>query len=158
MAGKTQSFSFPSASVERLWQASVQAVGLLGYNVISSDKSSRQLSFNTGRSMWSFAGQDLTATLIAAGRGSQLVMGGSLGKGRGGSQVVSWGEKGRVIQKYADKVAELLPQIPEPKPAPAAKPRATVSTADELAKLAQLRASGVLTPAEFEAQKAKLLG
>ena len=34
---------------------------------------------------------------------------------------------------------------------------AQVSVADELAKLAQLRDSGVLSPAEFEAQKAKLL-
>jgi hypothetical protein len=35
---------------------------------------------------------------------------------------------------------------------------APVSSADELAKLAQLRDSGVLTEAEFAAQKAKLLG
>jgi hypothetical protein len=31
------------------------------------------------------------------------------------------------------------------------------STADEINKLAQLRASGVLTDAEFEAQKARIL-
>jgi hypothetical protein len=35
---------------------------------------------------------------------------------------------------------------------------APVSVADELTKLAQLRESGVLSAAEFEAQKAKLLG
>jgi hypothetical protein len=34
---------------------------------------------------------------------------------------------------------------------------ATPSSADELAKLAQLREQGLLTPEEFEAQKAKLL-
>jgi hypothetical protein len=34
---------------------------------------------------------------------------------------------------------------------------APTSVADELAKLAQLRDAGVLSPAEFEAQKAKLL-
>lgn len=34
VAGKTQSFSFPKASVERLWQACVRAIGELGYNVI----------------------------------------------------------------------------------------------------------------------------
>jgi ABC-type multidrug transport system fused ATPase/permease subunit len=34
---------------------------------------------------------------------------------------------------------------------------AAPSSADELAKLAQLRDQGVLSPAEFEAQKAKLL-
>lgn len=33
----------------------------------------------------------------------------------------------------------------------------TVSTADELSKLAQLRDAGTITPDEFDAQKAKLL-
>ncbi|WP_229740204.1 SHOCT domain-containing protein [Nocardia rhizosphaerihabitans] len=37
------------------------------------------------------------------------------------------------------------------------QPTATSSIADELLKLAQLRDAGVLTPAEFEAQKSKLL-
>ncbi len=48
-------------------------------------------------------------------------MGGSLAKGGnpfgGGSQVGAWGEKGRVIGEYADKVAELVPKIAEPKKA-----------------------------------------
>ncbi len=34
----------------------------------------------------------------------------------------------------------------------------SASTADELAKLADLKAKGVITDAEFEAQKAKALG
>jgi hypothetical protein len=33
-----------------------------------------------------------------------------------------------------------------------------LAVADELLKLAQLRDAGVITPDEFEAQKAKLLG
>lgn len=157
VAGKTQAFSFQDVSAERLWIACVQAVGLLGFNVIHSDKDSGQLSFNTGRSMSSWAGQDLTATVINPGSGSQLVMGGSLAKGGnplgGGSQIGSWGEKGRLISKYAEKVTEILPGIAEPEAASAAP----TSAADELAKLAQLRDSGVLTADEFEAQKAKLL-
>jgi hypothetical protein len=40
----------------------------------------------------------------------------------------------------------------------AAPQTASNSVADELAKLAQLRDSGVLTDAEFAQQKAKLLG
>jgi hypothetical protein len=42
--------------------------------------------------------------------------------------------------------------------ADAAEPAAPGSLADELAKLAALRDSGVLTEAEFAAQKARLLG
>ena len=40
----------------------------------------------------------------------------------------------------------------------AAEPAGTGSVADEVAKLAALRDSGVLTEAEFAAQKARLLG
>lgn len=157
MAGKTQTFAFPDASSARLWAACVQAVGLLGFNVIHSGKESGQLSFNTGRSMSSWAGQDLTATVIVQESGSQLVIGGSLAKGGnplgGGSQIASWGEKGRLISKFAGKVSEILPNVAEP----ATAPPDTGSTADELAKLAHLRDSGVLTAEEFGTQKAKLL-
>ena len=44
-----------------------------------------------------------------------------------------------------------------PPPAAAPAPAAT-STADELQKLAELKAAGILTDAEFEAQKQKILG
>jgi hypothetical protein len=53
-------------------------------------------------------------------------------------------------------VAMKASNTPEPLPAPALV--AAISVADELAKLAQLRDSGVLTEEEFSAQKAKLLG
>ena len=46
---------------------------------------------------------------------------------------------------------------PEPQPE-AAQPAMALSTADELAKFAKLRDDGIITPAEFDAQKAKLLG
>jgi len=42
-------------------------------------------------------------------------------------------------------------------PAAAATSAATVSVADELLKLAQLRDSGILSDSEFEAQKSRLL-
>ena len=48
-------------------------------------------------------------------------------------------------------------QIPV-SPAPAPHHVAAISVADELMKLAQLRDAGVLTPEEFQAQKARLLG
>lgn len=147
----------------------MKAVGLLGYTVIHSDKASGQLSFNTGRSMSSWSGQDLTATVVPAGAGSQLIMGGSIARGGnpfgGGSQLGSWGEKGRLIKTFVDTVTEVLPSIPKAQTqsqtkaqAKASAPaREAISVADELAKLAKLRDEGVLTPDEFAAQKAKLL-
>lgn len=106
-------------------------------------------------------GQDLTATVVPAGVGSQLVMGGSIARGGNpfsGGQLVSWGEKGRLIKTFVGKVTEVLPSIAKEKATVSAPAPESVSVADELAKLAKLRDDGVLTPDEFAAQKAKLLG
>jgi hypothetical protein len=46
------------------------------------------------------------------------------------------------------------PQAPAPPPAPAAVP----DTLTQLQQLADLKAQGILTDAEFEAQKARILG
>ena len=62
-----------------------------------------------------------------------------------------------MIEKYVNQVGELLRSIPEPQAAPPTQAGSVSSTADELLKLAQLRDSGMLTPEEFAAQKAKLL-
>ena len=51
-------------------------------------------------------------------------------------------------QQYAE------PQYAEPEPAPAAP---APDPLDQLRQLGELKASGVLTDAEFEAQKAKIL-
>lgn len=130
----------------------------MGYSIQHTDAASKVLSFNTGRSMSSWAGQDLSMTLVADGSGGTVMsMGGSLGKGGnpfGGGQAFAWGEKGRLIDKFAVTVKEILPRISDrPAPAPAGN-----SVADELAKLARLRDSGVITEDEFVTQKAKLLG
>ena len=57
--------------------------------------------------------------------------------------------------RWAEQEAEQAPayqEPPPPAPAPAADP------IEQLTKLGELRDNGVLTEAEFEAQKAKLLG
>ena len=53
---------------------------------------------------------------------------------------------------YAQPVYAAPAAAPAPAPAPAADPL------EQLAKLGQLRDSGILTEQEFEAQKAKILG
>jgi hypothetical protein len=51
------------------------------------------------------------------------------------------------IQRVQDRVSELEQDQPQPE-----------STLDQLKQLGELRDTGVLTEAEFEAQKAKILG
>jgi len=57
-------------------------------------------------------------------------------------------------QRWAEQEAQ---QAPPPPPAPVAAAPAAASTVDQLKDLADLKQQGILTDAEFEAQKAKIL-
>ena len=159
VGGKTIEQTF-EASPARVFEAARQVVANLGFSVLHSDVAGLVISFNTGRSMSSFAGQDLTATVFADSGGSRVVVGGSLAtRGSpfgGGSQLGSWGEKGRLSRRFLDEVGALIPSIPEP--APRTDHAATGSDlTSELARLGELRNAGVIDDEEFAAAKAKLL-
>ena len=70
----------------------------------------------------------------------------------------------RVSRRQADRWAQQDYQAAEPPPPPqqppppAAAPAAAPSVPEQLEQLADLRDRGVLSPEEFEAQKAKILG
>jgi hypothetical protein len=59
-------------------------------------------------------------------------------------------------QAYVEQQPRYAPPPPQYAPAPPATPN-TNDPLDELKKLGELRAAGVLTEAEFAAQKAKVL-
>ncbi len=60
--------------------------------------------------------------------------------------------------REAQAAAAAAPPPPQPAPAPAPEPAAApVDVVGQLTQLAALRDQGVLTDAEFEAQKAKIL-
>lgn len=83
----------------------------------------------------------------------------------GTATAVSGRVQRRQAEKFADRDANIYAQREQayeqqmaPAPAPvAAAPAAGPSTLDQLQQLAQLKSQGVLTDAEFEAQKAKIL-
>jgi len=62
----------------------------------------------------------------------------------------------QMAQMQAQQAAAAAAAAPPPPPAPAAAPAGDLM--GELSKLADLKAAGVLTDAEFSAAKAKLLG
>ena len=66
----------------------------------------------------------------------------------------------RQSQRWAAQDAAAAPLAPQPGPAQVA-PTAAAPTADDmltqLARLGELRAAGILTDAEFETQKARIL-
>jgi Short C-terminal domain len=66
----------------------------------------------------------------------------------------------RVSRRQANRWAAQEDQqqyAPPPQPAPAPPPAAAPDTVAQLKDLAELKAQGILTDAEFEAQKAKIL-
>lgn len=71
------------------------------------------------------------------------------------SNNVSRRQANRWSQQVPYDAAPATPPTPEPVPAPSGP---SASTADELRKLAALRAEGVITDDEFAVQKARMLG
>ena len=63
----------------------------------------------------------------------------------------------RVSRRQANRWAADEPQYAEPPPPQAAPAAAEDDPFERLQKLGELKAAGVLTEAEFEAQKAKIL-
>jgi hypothetical protein len=64
----------------------------------------------------------------------------------------------RQQNRWSQQEAQQEPQYAEPAPAPAPAPAApTESRIDKLTKLGELKAQGVLTDDEFNAEKARIL-
>ncbi len=154
---KNHEFEY-DASRERVFTAAVGAIGALGYSVLHSDEAAASVSFNTGASMWSNAGQDMTATAVALSRGqSKLAIGGTTAQRGSQAQFGSWGERGRVAKRLAEKVSELLSNAPLQPAKAGVSATPSPSTADGLVALAELHRSGALTDDEFAKAKSQLL-
>ena len=139
MAGKTIDRKVAASSL-RAFEACRRATAELGYSITDVSKESLTISFNTGRSMKTWGGQDLTASLFDEGDSTLIVVGGSLGKGGsaltgGGSQLFAWGEKKTLSLKVLDTVEALLPSIAESSSATSSNDSQPSSSADELLKL-----------------------
>ncbi len=162
MAGKTIDRKV-AASTVRAFEACRRATAELGYSITDVSKESLTISFNTGRSMKTWGGQDLTASLFDEGDSTLIVVGGSLGKGGsaltgGGSQVFAWGEKKTLSVQFLDKVEALLfYSIAESSSATSSNDSQPSSSADELLKLKELLDAGAISQEEFDNEKNKLL-
>jgi hypothetical protein len=73
-------------------------------------------------------------------------------------QADKWSQQDYEQQQQAQQYAPPPQQYAAPAPPAPAAPAGMESVLDQLKQLGELRDAGVLTEAEFEAQKAKLLG
>jgi DNA polymerase-3 subunit epsilon len=158
MATPSESRSY-RASGGRLYNAVLRTVSQLGYSIQHSDAAARTISFNTGMSMRSWAGQDMTITVIEdAEDASTIIIGGKRAQrgsiAGGGGQIYDWGERGKITRAFFEALNGALQQTPEP---PQAKKPVQELSVDALERLVQMRESGALTEHEFQAAKSKLL-
>jgi len=171
MGGNTVDRTF-KGQPDAIFESCRRAAANLGFTVLTASRDALTISFNTGRSFKTFGGQDLTASIFDEGGSCRVVVGGSLAKGgnlQGGAQLAAWGEKKALSNKFLDEVNKVLPSVQssqQQKPQtqadqPVSQPVAEimpVSTADELLKMKSLLDAGLITRAEFDAQKSQMLG
>jgi hypothetical protein len=100
---KTYEFEF-DASPDQVFQETLGAASVLGFSILESESTS--FTFNTGPSIFSNAGQDMTVTAEALSESSSrlVLTGQSAQRGEYGS----WGERGRIAKGLAAKVREGL--------------------------------------------------
>ena len=143
---KTYEFEF-DAPPEQVYSETVSAVSSLGFSILRNEDESTSLTFNTGASIWSAAGHDMTVqTLPLSPSTSKLVITGRTARRGKEAQYGSWGERGRIAKGLATRVRSALGCNDAP---------AFVS---ELAKLAELHRCGDLTDDEFANAKDRLFG
>jgi hypothetical protein len=154
---KTEEKKF-EASPARVFNACRVATAQLSYTLISADETGRMIAFNTGRSMKSFAGQDLQAMVLDDGDGSRVIVGGAIARrgGMGSGQQIAWGEKAALSKKFLAEVEKVLPSLPEVVPSNS-NPSESTSIAEELKSLKDLHDQGVISEEEFSRAKDKLL-
>jgi hypothetical protein len=112
-ASETRSFR---ASEKRLYASALRAISFLGYSIQHTDGAARLVSFNTGISMRSWAGQDMTATVIAGVDGmNDIAVGGRRAQRSafGSPQVYDWGERSKITRQFFEALERALAEIPE---------------------------------------------
>jgi hypothetical protein len=148
---KIYEFEF-DAPPEQLFTETVSAVNALGFSIRRSEDTATSITFNTGPSIWSTAGQDMTATAQPLSpSSSKLVLTGKTAARGNEPQYGSWGERGRIAKGLAAKVREALLDQPA-RPAPEGR-----RFVQELATLAELHRTGDLTDDEYADAKRRLL-
>jgi len=153
-------FPFPKIVVFRALCEAVK--GIRGMTLESRDEMTSRVELKTGVSAFSW-GEKISVTvtssgpdaaIISVGSGAKTIFGSATAHGKNKqnvSEIIN--HTSAILQKYGVQwKTDLGLQAP-----PTALSGTSPSIADELAKLAALRDQGVLTPAEFEDQKQRIL-
>jgi hypothetical protein len=105
LAGETFEAVFDAAR-DAVYAAAVETSARFGYTTLEARPEAGILSFNTGRSMKSYAGQDMTVMVVDAGAGrTKAIVGGTLARHGAQLQLGAWGEKKTLANKFLAQLA-----------------------------------------------------
>lgn len=93
------------ADPDAVFDAAVAAVTELGLKVDQIDRPSHLLTFRSGMSMDSWAGQEMSLLVLPLGSPSQV----TLTSRRRGFQLYDWGEARKIATRIFDSMAARLP-------------------------------------------------
>jgi hypothetical protein len=158
---KTTGYEF-KISDGQLYDLALKAILECGYTLLTQNRSDGMITFKTGITWSSWSGVEIGALISDIGDNSAEIE-------FGGGTIVAAGNRprqlaviGNAVRGPARKVAEAIYRAIQKGEIPPARPLTppspgTFSMADEIKKLAELRAQGILSESEFNEGKKKLL-
>jgi len=153
---KTYEFEF-DAPPEELFTEMLSAVSALGFSILHNEDTETSVTFNTGPSIWSTAGQDMTATAFPTSpSSSKLVVSGRTARRGEQAQYGSWGERGRIAKGLATRVRGSLPESAVMTVIERDRDTDSSAFVVELAILCELHRNGDITDDEFAESKQRL--
>lgn len=116
MGSNAVSADFPGVAPQRVFTAARLVTAELGYSVSLADADSLTLTFNTGMSIRTWAGQDLTVSVLEHATGSRVSVGGSTAtRGNpwtGGGQITDWGERTKLSEEFLSRLRIAVNALP----------------------------------------------
>ena len=101
---KTITFQY-STTVEKSVKALVAAVARLGYSITSADRENGLVTFETGLSLWSWAGQKVSAHVLEIDANRvQVTIGGTMKAHGAQLQFFDWGEAKKIAKRVFDEL------------------------------------------------------
>lgn len=97
-----------SADINKAMKALTAVIARLGYTVKSVDKENGLITFETGMSMRSWAGQSMSVHVLDADDGVQITVGGTMKAHGAQIQVYDWGESAKIATKVFDQLRSVL--------------------------------------------------
>jgi hypothetical protein len=153
---KTYEFEF-DAPPEELFTEMLSAVNALGFSILHNEDTETSVTFNTGPSIWSAAGQDMTATAFpTSDSSSKLVVTGRTARRGEQAQYGSWGERGRIAKGLATRLRGTLPESSVLTATAPERDTDASAFVVELAILCELHRNGDITDDEFSESKQRL--